>query len=62
MRYKKDGSQKLKAATAELLNLSHNLPNGAGFTVLDDKVIIICDKSFANRLLSSRRNKGLPPS
>ena len=47
---------------AELPELSRIAHKSVGFTVLEDKVIIICDRSFAERLLDRRHDKALPPS
>lgn len=62
MKKKQKQAEPVNVAPLDIPGLDRVAKMGMGFTVLDDKVIIICDKSFANRLLSSRRDKGLPPS
>lgn len=51
--------QTVDAKLPELSRIAHK---SVGFTVLEDKVIIICDKSYARQLLGKGRDKGLPPS
>ena len=58
---KKKTPDPVKAAALDLPGLSQIQAMGTGFTILDDKVIIICDKSTARRLLCQNRNKGQLP-
>lgn len=62
MKKKNKLPDKINIAPLELPGLDRIAHMGAGFTILDDKVIIICDKSYARHLLGRGRDKGLPPS
>lgn len=54
--------EKRQTVDAKLPELSRIAHKNMGFTILEDKVIIICDKSYAGQLLGRGRDKGLPPS
>ena len=62
MKKKQKQAEPVNVAPLDLPGLDRVAKMGAGFTILDDKVIIICDKPFARRLLASRRDRTLPPS
>lgn len=62
MKKKNKVSEKLNISPLALPGLDRIAKVGAGFTILDDKVIIVCDKSYARQLLGRVRDKGLPPS
>lgn len=62
MKKDKKHCESVNVAQLNLPGLDRIAHMGAGFTILDDKVIIICDKSYARHLLGKGRDKGLPPS